>query len=172
MQEIWKDIKNYSNYQVSNLGNIRRLNKDYRSPKYRYLKSKLEKNGYLRICLSKNSKCKYYNIHRLVAEAFIPNPNNYPIVNHKDENKTNNCVDNLEWCTYKYNNNYGNIKIKMSNNSFKRKVHQYDKNMNLLNTYNSIKEASYKTNSNRRWISQCCKKEYLTCNGFYWRYAN
>lgn len=165
-------MNGYSNYQISSLGRIRRINKDCRCSKYRYLKLKLEKNGYLRIGLSKSRKTKYYNVHRLVCQAFIPNPNNYPIVNHKDENRSNNNVNNLEWCTYKYNSNYGNVKLKLSNSSFKRKVYQFDKNMNLLNTYNSIKEASDKTNSNRRWISQCCKKEHLTCNGFYWRYAN
>lgn len=172
MQEVWKAIKGYANYQISNLGNVRKINKDYRCAKYKPLKPKLEKNGYLRICLSKNSLKNYYNIHRLVAEAFIPNPNNFPIINHKDENRSNNNVNNLEWCTYKYNNNYGNIKVKMSNSALKRKVQQYDKNMNLLNTYISIKEASIKTNSNRRYISQCCKNTTLTCNGYYWRYAN
>lgn len=172
MKEIWKKIDNYDNYEVSNLGNIRRVNKDYRCKKYKQLNPKLEKNGYLRIGLSKNNKTLFYNVHRLVAKAFVDNPYNYPIVNHKDEIRKNNIWTNLEWCDYKYNANYGNARKKMSNSSFKRKVNQYDKNMILLNTFNSIKEASEKTNSNRRWISQCCKKEHLSCNGFYWRYAD
>ena len=172
MKEIWKKIDCYENYEISNLGNVRRINKDFRCKKYKYLIPKLEKNGYLRIGLSKNNKTKFYSIHRLVAQAFVPNINNYPIVNHKDENKENNNVTNLEWCNHKYNSNYGSAKIKMSNSAKKRKVNQYDMNMNLLNTFNSIKEASDKTKSNRRWISQCCKKKYLTCNNFYWRYAD
>jgi hypothetical protein len=73
--------------------------------------SKLPK-GYLRLGLCKNGKIKYYSIHRLVAEAFIPNPNNYPCVNHKDENVQNNNVENLEWCTHKQNNNYKKHNLK------------------------------------------------------------
>ena len=165
MKEIWKKIEGYDNYEVSNLGRIRKLNIDYRSPDFHILKQKHEKNGYMRICLSKNGVSKFYNVHRLVAKAFIPNPNNYLLVNHKDENKTNNNVNNLEWCTYKYNALYGNTRLK-------RKVNQYDENMNLLNTYNSIKEASVLTNANRRDISQCCKKLYRKSNGFFWRYAD
>ena len=77
MQEIWKDICNYEGlYQISNLGNIRRIHKDYRCPKYYYLNKRLEKNGYLRVALSKKQKRKFYSVHRLVAETFIKNPYN------------------------------------------------------------------------------------------------
>ena len=73
----------------------------------RFLVTSVHRNGYIKVSLWKNNKQKTYFMHRLVAEAFIPNPDNLPQVNHKDENKTNNCVSNLEWCTHKYNNNYG-----------------------------------------------------------------
>ena len=100
MLEIWKDCKNWPNHQVSNLGNVRRLpynvirnGKVWRYSE-KYYTFKVGKNGYVG------------NVHRLVAEAFIPNPDNLPEVNHKDEDKTNNRVDNLEWCTHAYNNSY------------------------------------------------------------------
>ena len=111
MQEIWKDITGYEGlYQVSNFGRIRSL--DRVSTSGRHLKGKIMKpvaNPYMRIALCKDGNKISFIVHRLVAEAFIPNPNNYTCINHKDEDKTNNNVDNLEWCTYKYNNIYSNI---------------------------------------------------------------
>ena len=99
--EEWRDIKGYEGlYQVSNLGRVR--------SKRKILKGTPDKDGYLRVALCKNGTRKYFGIHRLVAIAFIYNANNYPCVNHKDENKTNNRVKNLEWCTIAYNNCYGN----------------------------------------------------------------
>ncbi len=106
MKEIWKDIEGYEGlYQVSNLGDVRSL-KYAGGNKVKILKQG-NVNGYKRVSLHKNNKQKNYFVHRLVAMTFIPNPNNLPLVNHKDENKTNNSVDNLEWCTQKYNINYG-----------------------------------------------------------------
>lgn len=102
--EIWKDIKDYEGlYQVSNLGRVRNI----RHNKNKILKPIYHKK-YYQITLSKNNIRVQYRIHRLVATAFIPNPENLPEVNHKDENKVNNCVSNLEWCDSKYNNNYNN----------------------------------------------------------------
>ena len=105
MEEIFKDIKGYEGlYQVSNFGNVKSL--DYRhTGKERLLKQAIDKHSYHRICLWSYGEPKWFSIHRLVAESFIPNPDNLPCVNHKDENKHNNHVDNLEWCTYEYNNN-------------------------------------------------------------------
>ena len=105
--EIWKPVVGYEGlYEVSNLGNVKSLNYKRRNV-IRVLKAGTGSGGYKHIELHKNSKPKHFLIHRLVAQAFIPNPNNYPEVNHKDENKQNNCVDNLEWCDAKYNINYG-----------------------------------------------------------------
>lgn len=106
MKEMWKDILGYEGlYQVSNLGDVRSL-KYAGGNKVKMLKQATV-NGYKRVSLVKNGKGKNYLVHRLVAIAFIPNPDNLPIVNHKNEDKTNNNVNNLEWCTQEYNINYG-----------------------------------------------------------------
>ena len=102
MNEMWKDIEDYEGlYQVSNLGNVKNIKTN------KILKPEETPKGYLRIRLSKNHICKNYKIHRLVGKAFIPNPDNLPQINHKDENKHNNTINNLEWCDNWYNNHYG-----------------------------------------------------------------
>lgn len=104
--EKWLDIANYEGkYQVSNLGNVRAIN-FHRSGKPKILKLQ-KNNGYCSVGLTLNGITKHYLVHRLVGCAFIPNPDNLPQINHKDENKTNNVVDNLEWCTQTYNLHYG-----------------------------------------------------------------
>ena len=128
--EIWKDIEGYEGlYQVSNKGRIKSLNRiDSRGHKVneKILSSKPNNKGYLRVHLYKNGKRKPFSVHRLVAIAFIPNPNNLLEVNHKDENKENNTVDNLEWCDRKYNANYGgrNERASVSNKGKKHKKHK------------------------------------------------
>ena len=114
MSEIWKDIEGYEGlYKVSNLGRIKSLPKFHKTrysgymKKERILKPRFDTYGYLMVVLCKNKKEKNYLVHKLVANAFIPNTKNYDCINHKDEDKTNNCVDNLEWCDRYYNNNYG-----------------------------------------------------------------
>ena len=135
MKEIWKDIKDFEGrYQISNLGNVKSVaryvsaganaNHDYQYIKERYLR--LSGGGkYRQVILCKNGKTYAKLVHRLVAEAFIPNPDNLPCINHKDENPNNNCVDNLEWCSYRYNNVYNDrvekCKSKISNTLTGRK---------------------------------------------------
>lgn len=113
--EIWKDIKDYEGlYQISNYGRVKSLPRMMKNRKCEEIiktPSVLPK-GYLKVSLCKNGKIKYFFIHRLVAEAFIPNENNYPCVNHKDCNTSNNNVYNLEWVTYKENNSYKNHHLK------------------------------------------------------------
>ena len=115
VKEIWKTIPNFEkDTEVSNLGNVRRI--DSKTGKYIKRSIHKDKDGYLHVCLKKlsNNRYTHQGIHRLVAMAFIPNPNNLPQINHKDENKQNNYTSNLEWCTPKYNQNYGNRNKKSS----------------------------------------------------------
>lgn len=168
MQEIWKPIKDYEGiYEVSNLGRIKTLSRTINGRKMPEKIKKLDKakQGYLRIELSKNKINKKYSVHRLVAQTFIDNANNYPCINHKDENKMNNNVDNLEWCTHLYNNLY--------NNKHKRnckKIKQLDENYNIINIFESINEASKETNIIRTEISNCLNKRQKTAGGYHWQY--
>ena len=123
-KEIWRAIKGYEGlYEVSNMGRIKSVERTarcglnggcYRTVSEKILKADISSNGYLLIGLSKGGKVNRYSIHRLVAEAFIPNIDNLPCINHIDENKENNCVENLEWVTYKENNNHGTHNEKLS----------------------------------------------------------
>ena len=132
MLEVWKDIPNYEGfYQVSNLGNVKSMQ---RTKKHSYnsiaqLKEKMLRpqntNGYLFVRLSKNNEIKRYLVHRLVALTFIPNPNDYLEVNHIDENSLNNNVENLEWCSHKYNINYGTGNERRSKTEIKTKRGDY-----------------------------------------------
>ena len=124
MIEIWKDIEGYEGlYQVSNLGRVRSLNYR-RSGISKLLKQSTDEKGYKQVGLCKNGKQKNYHVHRLVAIAFISNPNNLPIINHKDENPSDNNANNLEWCTYEYNLNYGTVKERISE-SLKGEKHPF-----------------------------------------------
>lgn len=171
MKEIWKDIKGYEGlYQISNLGNVKSM--------YNYrgigniLKPRLKK-GYYQIGLRKNNVRKWYAVHRLVAKTFIPNPDNLPQVNHKDENKLNNKVDNLEWCTVHYNNCYGSRLKKVAiNNKLRKPIIQYDLNGNFIREYISISEASRQNNISTGNIQSCCKGKYAQAKGYIWRYKS
>lgn len=121
MIERWVDIKGYENrYQISNLGRIKSLQRETRNRNGKYIieekimKPMVARNGYLIACLWKNNKQRKFVVHRLVAQAFLGNPQNYKEINHIDEDKTNNRVENLEWCSHKYNMNYGTLKEKIS----------------------------------------------------------
>lgn len=166
-------------YQVSNLGRVKHL--EFTRPnaltggvsviKEKILSPTITHNGYYLVRLYKNKKYKAYTIHRLVAEAFIPNPLNLPQVNHKDENKVNNCVDNLEWCDRDYNVNYGTGIKRRSKTQTNRK--DLSKSIKCIETgviYPSIKEASRQTNINNMTIGQCCLGKQNTAGGYHWQY--
>lgn len=171
MQEIWKDIKGYENlYQISNLGRIKSFPRiGTRTMKIRILKQTITKNGYYCVVLYKNRKPKTKSVHRLVAETFIPNPNNYNIVNHKDENSLNNNVNNLEWCTQKYNINYGTGNKRRSDTE-KIKVNQYDLNGNFIKEWQGIIDVSKKLKISDGNIVACCKGKRKTAGGYKWEY--
>lgn len=182
MEEIWKDIKGYEGlYQVSNFGRVRSLGHD-KWHKGKVLKHHIDGKGcYFMVNLHKNNKMQHFNIHRLVACAFIPNPNNYPCVNHKDECKTNNCANNLEWCDYSYNALYGgaqyrNIINRTKNNSKNRELPVLMKNLEgeIINRFRSCYDAARhlsfvtdkKEESIRANIKRCCVKRKDNINSF------
>ena len=167
MQEVWRDIPGYENlYQASNRGRIR-SNKTI-------LKQSLVR-GYLAVCLCKEKKQKNYYVARLVALTFIPNPNNLPQVNHKDEDKTNNSVENLEWCSAAYNLNYGNHNKKMqqslTNGKTSKPVSQYSLTNSLITTYPSTAEASRQTGISNGCINECLHHKRKTAGGYIWRFC-
>lgn len=142
MEEIWKDIKGYEGYyQVSNLGRVKsvarviqRKSKPY-TVKEKILKARPDKDGYRYLVLCVNCKTKTTSIHRLVAQTFIPNPDNLPCINHKDENPANNNVENLEWCTYSYNNTYNDLAHRrMKNVDFAKRTSNTNWELRKLHT--------------------------------------
>lgn len=167
--EIWKDIKGYEGlYQVSNLGNVRSFHKG----SWNLLSNVINKRGYKQYLLHKDGKRKNMRGNRLVAEAFIPNPNNYPIVNHKDENPSNDCVNNLEWCSAKYNINYGSAINRRSKNNIKnRKIHMFEVDGTFIKEFYNISEASKFIGGTHTCILRCCKGNVYCYKGYIWRYA-
>lgn len=185
IEEVWKDIKGYEGlYQISNLGKIKSLGRYYHSGMYnkvkKYQKENIRKteklkNGYIKVTLCNNGKLKGYLVHRLVAEAFIPNPSNLLQINHKDENKENNNANNLEWCSSKYNMNYGNRneKARLSITKLKgKKVEQYDLDDNFIKEYLSINSASKQFGHKGDNIRCCCKGKQKTAYGYKWKYVD
>ena len=164
MEEIWKDKKDYEgHYQVSNFGRV----KSIKFGKEIILKQHI-RGGYYSVNLSKNGILKIFKVHRLVAEVFLPNPNNYKEVNHKDEDKSNNVVSNLEWCDRKYNVNYGS-RNKRAAEKLSKIVLQYDLNGNFIKEWKSIREC-YRNGFCSQHVAACCRGELKTYKGFIWRY--
>lgn len=171
MKEIFKSVvfrnQVYENYEISNFGTVRSVDRDnafiganalvsYRTVQKlsgKVLKQKTNKDGYKYIGLSNHGKTLYAKIHRLVAETFISNPNNYLVVNHIDEDKTNNRVDNLEWCTTKYNNQYGSRNEKML------EINVFKPDGTLYNTFDSLRGASECLGISRKTIKKFCNNE-------------
>lgn len=189
MEEIWKDIQGFEGkYQVSSLGRVKSLSRkrwqgkafcfiDERILKQnRPIKSKTGELMYPYVTLHDSSKgpARKRTIHRLVAEAFLPNPNNFPCVNHKNECKDDNRVENLEWCSFAYNNAYGTAhtrsqQTRREKGLFKAVV-KYDLKGTEIQKYASVAEAAKANNVLKTAISNACVRKTIHCNGFGYRF--
>ncbi len=196
IKEVWKDIRGYEGlYQVSDFGNVKSLErKSWNGYKWfikkeKILKPRPLKSGYLRVSLCKDGIAKDYLVHRLVAIAFIPNPDNLPKVNHKDENKENNCYFNLEWCDSKYNSNYGTAIERSKNNKpsmsgknnpmygksgkdspSSKKIVQLTLDNEFIRIWDSISEVAIELGFNTSTISKCCRGIKHKHKDFKWMY--
>lgn len=174
--EKWKslDFLGYVDYEVSNYGRVKSLNYK-RSGKEGIMK--LKKDDYLRVQLFNNGKDKFFPVHKLVALAFLPNQKNLPIINHKDENKYNNKVENLEWCDYHYNYYYGtsserarkNISLSLKGKGAKP-ILQYTLEGEFVREWDSIKQASEELNLNASVICNYLKGRFKSAYGYVWKY--
>ena len=167
-EEVWKDIQGYEGlYQISNMGRVKSVERmkwngrGYRIVAERILKGRSTKKGYLQVQLHQDGKGKWYLVHRLAAIAFIPNPYNLPEVNHKDEDKKNNCVQNLEWCSSQYNMEYSHGKAIIGIN----KVN------GLILEFSSAHEAERQTGIKQGNICSCLKGRKKSAGGYVWYYA-
>ena len=191
--EVWRDVVGYEDlYEVSNMGRVRskprRLLVHRGRDTYwidvggKVVSGQERRHGYLSVCLygrpSRNGRFTQKSIHRLVAEAFLQNPNNYTEVNHKDENKKNNCVDNLEWCNHCYNSNFGTRNARLgatntNNPKTSKAVAQYTMDGELVAVYPSLGEVK----RHGYWhgnVLKCIQGRagYSHAHGYIWRYAN
>lgn len=175
--EIWKEVADFpEKYEISSLGRIKNKITNY-------IYKNTNKNGdYFRFCLYDKNKKRTCLIHREVAKAFIPNPNNLPCVNHKDLNKQNNNVENLEWCTVAYNTKhaiFNGVDVMKGFNGYNKNkffkkygnLYQYDKNMQLVNIYENLNDAYEKTGICKRNILQCINHQEgrKQAGGYIWR---
>lgn len=176
MSEVWKDIVNYEGfYQVSNLGRVRSLDRyDNRGifHKSQIIKPKEHPRGYYGISLWKEGKQSQFLVHRLVAQAFIPNENDMPDINHRNENKTDNRADNLEWCDKEYNNNYGQHHEKHNSaiGWYMRSVIQLSSDGETIATYPSVSEAARSIGVSAKAIRLCISGKNKKCGGYRWKY--
>ena len=165
-EEIWCPVKNYESlYEVSDQGRVKSIGYG----KERILKPFRNKGGYLLVGLCKNGEQKKCKVHRLVAQTFIPNPDNLPEVNHKDEDKENNSVQNLEWCTDKYNTNYG-TRTQRQAEKLSKPVLQYTKSGEFVKDWKSNQDIEQKLGNNHGNISIYCNGKRKSSNGFVWKY--
>ena len=166
--ETWKYIKGYENlYEVSNTGKVKRINK---TKPFRILKQTINKDGYYQVTLCKCNKKTTYRVHRLVATAFIENANNYPLVNHKDENKLNNNAENLEWCDCEYNTNYHGAAFRRGK-SRRKPIAQLDMKGDIVRLWDSRTEIVETLRFSGGNITSCCLGLRHTSHGYKWRYA-
>lgn len=192
MKEIWKPVRNYEGkYMVSNLGNVKSLNYN-RTGEEGILRAGKRKDGYLYVNLCKEGIMKTYQIHRLVAESFLPNPNNLPCVNHKNELKADNRLENLEYCSYSYNNTYNGRAKKAGkkiaekqrgrkqSEETKKKIGEklskpviaINKVSGLIVEFPSAMEAERTLGIAHSSIIKCCKGKLKSSGGYYWHYAD
>lgn len=207
MKEIWKDVAGFEGlYKISNFGNAKSLDMmvlcsggNRRKVNGKILNKRINhKTGYVQYVLCHDGKKYWKYAHRLVAEAFIPNPNHYAEINHKDETKSNNYFENLEWCSHSYNNSYGtkiercrqhtDAKARAQKIDYKALVQKIDYNAiaeysrkpvvqlsldgKKISVFKSQREASRKTGTNVCRISQCCLGNATQSNGFRWEFLN
>jgi hypothetical protein len=171
--EYWVIITGYDWYKVSNKGRIKRIKKD------KLIKGTLDKDGYLKCGLYNKMGHKTVSFHKMVANEFITNKDKLPIINHKDGVKTNNCIENLEWCTYSYNSKhaYEVLKRPMPNKHFmlgknnckSLPVYQLSLTGEIINTFDSFREAYYATGTHYSQISKVVSGVYKTANKFKWK---
>lgn len=182
INESWKDIPGYEGiYQASNLGRIKVLSRiiyvtrsGYRTGSYSYvapekIMSLSIRTNYLGVTLTKDGCNRNYTVHRLIAKTFLEDYNDKLEINHKDENKLNNCVSNLEMCTRAYNKNYGTGNVRSAKHRSKS-VQQLDKSGNIIREWSSINEAYRQTGTSLKDIWRCCNNEKATAKGYKWRY--
>ena len=179
--EQWKPVNGFENYEISNLGRVKSLNYNHTGVE-KILKSQKDRKGYLAVSLCRDGKVKKLFVHRLVATAFLPNPEGLPEVNHRNEDKTNNCVSNIEWCSRLYNNNYGSRNEKVSaaltNNPARSKpveASKYSDFREIELFFASVKEAK-RNGYNEGAVYYCCKGCYHyegnnKYKNLYWRFA-
>ena len=179
-EEIFKPIEGYEElYEISSYGNVRSLgNGNSNCCKRKIMKPWINSGGYKQVDLVKDGIRKKYRVHRLVAQAFLPNPNNFQLVNHKDENPSNNCVDNLEWCTVKYNNNYGTRNDKIRQKMLDKKVKEYNGPKPIIQSiigifvkrWDSVREVERELGFTETSISKCANGKQKIAHGFNWDY--
>lgn len=164
MPEVWKPIKRYEDlYLVSNYGMVKnRITSNL-------LKIRYTKGGYARVNLSRCQNLETFLVHRLVAEHFLPNPNNLPEVNHINEDKTDNRVDNLEWCDRSYNVNFG-TRVQRQREKVSKPVTQYSMNGEPIGYFDSTVQAGKQTGVNNHRIADCCRGTRKSAGGFKWSY--
>jgi len=172
-EEIFREVPGYhGRYMVSNKGRV------FSELHNKMLSPGKNKDGYLFVNLTKrkNGNIRHWSIHRLVAVAFIPNPDNLPQINHKDEDKTNNCVENLEWCTAEYNCNYGTRNERAGNRKrngkLSKPVLQYTLDGKFIKEWPSAIEITRQLGFNQGGISRCCLGQVDKVYGFIWVYKN
>lgn len=158
-REEWRPIAGFPNYQVSNKGKVMNLKTG------RVIKNSIDYNGYMSVNLWKNNKLKHFRVHKLVAQAFLPNPLKLPQVNHIDECKTNNDANNLEWCTASQN-------IRYSIYRQYRKINQLSLDGEFIKQWESISQIAKKLGIGNSHIIQCCKGERKQAYGYKWQYTD